>query len=124
MSQALERLQASVAAETSVIASVQTLLTDLSQRVRDANNNDDSEELNTIADEIDQHASELACGGTGQYSGRHLRPRGRAGKPANDRLTVLGDASTQSPASTAALHRGTTRPKRQQRLDRTQRRRS
>jgi hypothetical protein len=99
MSQAMERLQASVSSETTVIASVQTLLTDLSQRVRDANENDDTDELNNIADEIDQHAASLAAA---VQANTPADPSSSGAVPESQPTTdtVLGQQQdSQSPAS-------------------------
>jgi hypothetical protein len=122
MSQALERLQASVASETSVVASVQTLLTDLAQRVRDANDNDDSDELNTIADEIDQHASQLAAAVTANTPADTIRrwyDARKATDATNDAGTVGGspvsdpsssDSGNSSGGTTATQLGGDTSP--------------
>jgi hypothetical protein len=119
MSQALERLQASVASETSVVASVQTLLTDLAQRVRDANDNDDSDELNTIADEIDQHASQLAAAVTANTPADTIGGATQPTDATNDAGTVGGspvsdpsssDSGNSSGGTTATQLGGDTSP--------------
>lgn len=60
MTQNLNRLHAAVSAQSTVIASVQTLLGQLSQRIRDANASDDTEELDAIASELENNSAELS----------------------------------------------------------------
>lgn len=54
----IDRIKASLANETTVIAGVSALLTDLSQRVREGA--DDPDALRAIADELDANNASLA----------------------------------------------------------------
>lgn len=60
MTDIVSRLKDDVAQQTTVINSVVTLLSGLAQRVRDANDNDDTDELNSIADELEHNSTTLA----------------------------------------------------------------
>jgi hypothetical protein len=60
MSRQLEHLRSAVTAQTTIIGSVQTLLTNLAARIRTASSNDDSEALESIASDIDQNSTLLA----------------------------------------------------------------
>jgi hypothetical protein len=60
MSDIISRLRADVAAQTSVIASNNVLLSGLAQRIRDANDDNDQDELDAIADELEQNTTSLS----------------------------------------------------------------
>jgi uncharacterized protein YoxC len=54
----IDRLKAALSTNTSAIAGVSALITDLAQRVRDAA--DDPEEIRALADELEQNNAALA----------------------------------------------------------------
>ena len=93
MTDSLSRLHDDVAQQTTLINSVVTLLNGIAQRVRDANNNGDEEELAAIANELEVNSATLAQAVASASAAQPID----SGTASQSGTATLGDGSTGQP---------------------------